>query len=144
MGSPKGAVDRIKETGQNAVQDIRTGAEQISQGQIERGATNIATGGYNLTPGGQLQAGAGMPVKGETALTKEAQAAANQAAQDAADAAAAAEADRKQKITDRLNEEIKLRARQPGRAQTLLTSGFTPSASNTNTLLTTAVNSMGR
>jgi hypothetical protein len=50
----------------------------------------------------------------------------------------AAEANRLQQIQTRLQEEIALRQKSPGRNQTLLTSNLVPSATNPQTLLTSA------
>jgi len=45
---------------------------------------------------------------------------------------------RRERIKSQLNEEIRLRSKAPGKAQTLLTSNLVPNEMNTKTLLTSA------
>ncbi len=148
MGGAKKAIDQVKKSVESGVADVGKGLEQIAQGNVEQGLLNTTVGQFNATGGGSLLAAGGKGIKGQTMEENAAKANADYeeatAASDARDAATAKETDRTTKIKNRLNEEIKLRQRQPGRAQTLLTTGMTPSASQTNTLLTSASRSMGQ
>lgn len=144
MGSPSKSIDRAKETLQNGIADISLGAQQLKEGNVEKGLTNLGVGQFNTLGGGYILAAGGAPIKGETALTKQAQAEANQATADAANYTATQEASRQQKIKDRLSAEIGLRQKAPGKAQTLLTSTLTPNGVNNNSLLTSTLTGMGK
>ncbi len=146
MGSPKkgksglGAIVSGATGGlERGVSDIGTGLEQIAQGNVERGIMNYGTGVINTLGYG---AGERMGLKGERLMTEEANDAATAdaevAAKEASDIAAGRETARKDAIRKRLDAEISVRMKQPGRAQTLLSVGsnsLLPSGSNT--LLTT-------
>lgn len=144
MGSPSKSIERAKETFQSGFADISLGAQQLKEGNVEKGVTNLAVGQFNAIGGGGLLAAGGAPIKGETALTKQAKAEADQVATDAANYTATQEASRQQKIKDRLSAEIGLRQKAPGKAQTLLTSTLTPNGTNNNSLLTSTLTGMGK
>ena len=122
--------------------DIGRGATGIIQnvatlgmrgGNIQDSLRNIVAGQTNLMSLGATEKLGVMGDTGKEVMSFEQQKAERQAKLEAEQAV---EADRRQKIMTRLEEEIKLRQRQPGKSATLLTSTLTPNGQNTNTLLT--------
>ncbi len=136
MGSPRAKKGNLLSQAAagftRGVQDLGTGLEQISKGNLEEGLWNAGAGGTNVLSGG---AGSLLGIEGGAAkgrvMAEDAEAQAN------ADAQSLAEAEIKGKrdaIAKRLEAEIQLRTRMPGRSQTLLTNkvGSTlPGANNT-------------
>lgn len=132
MGSAR---QKLEDTAENVGRDLGTGIESIGQGNIGQGIDDIGAAHINAFTIGQAEK---MGIKGRSALTREANAAAEGAAADARSMSDMKGADRLTRIANRLNEAVRLRQKQPGKAQTLLTSQTPPSAENPNTLLTTA------
>ncbi len=122
----------------DSAKDVANGVSLIAQGQVSRGIESAVQGNMGLATAGTSN----LLFSGPAAAKKKGEITADLAAQtlatNTADQAAAAEADRMNKVKTRLAEEIRLRQKTPGRQQTLLTSQVTPSATNTNSLLTTA------
>lgn len=114
------------------LQDVGTGLDQLSKGNLEEGLWNTLAGQSNVMSGG---AGSLLGIEGGAAKARVM--AENAEAQATADAQSLAEAEIKGKrdaIAKRLEAEIQLRTRMPGRSQTLLTNkiGNTlPGANNT-------------
>lgn len=134
MGGPKGPVKTIKEGLSNSADDILTSANQVGSGQVEQGLTNYGAGILGLMSTGFSQ----KYLPGETATTNAAKDAAAAAATDTTLVKASADQAKLDKINNRLKEEVRLRQKSPGKAQTLLTSTLTPNSTNTGTILTGA------
>lgn len=145
MGSPNkkksglsGFVSSVTDGASRAVTDIGTGLDQVAHGNVEDGLNNVGTGYLNtLTYGAGERVGlVGDRLQRETAGDANAQ-----AQQEENDISAGKETARKDAIRKRLDAEVAMRSKHPGRSQTLLTdynktmSNLMPGSSNT--LLTT-------
>ena len=135
MGSPRAKspnpFSQLAATMVRGGQDFTKGMEQLSKGDVENGLWNSMIGSTNVMSGGMTGTLTGL--EGETKMRIAAE---DAEAQSTADARALAEAEVKGKrdaITKRLEAEIQLRSRMPGRAQTLLTgsANVLPTANNT-------------
>lgn len=139
MGAPDveggNEIDKIGKNLEYAGRDIGTGITQIARGDVSKGAKNLAAG-YSTA----LTYGIDTPltIRGQARTEAAASAAAKDRALTAEAADMAKETDRRGRIATRLKEEIRLRQKQPGREQTLLTSTLTPNSQFTGTLLTGA------
>ena len=147
MGSPGKALQNIETTLDESLQDISKGAGQIQRGDIKGGIGNLVAGTGNLALTKQtlgLAPALGIKLKGQTAADSAFDVAQKQAIEDATMTGNTKEAARLQSIQNVLSAAVQLRAKQPGRAQTLLTGNIVPSGTNTNTLLTSAASSVKR
>lgn len=136
MGAPKGG-DFVGEIGKNieySAKDIVGGAEDVLKGNVSSGLSSMLAGNLGLNTMGISQ----VLLPGKTALTAKAKAAEDAKEQDRINSINMEREARLNRITTRLNEEIKLRQKAPGKAQTLLTSTLTPNSQMTGTLLTGA------
>jgi hypothetical protein len=121
MGSPRNpgnVVGNIGASLNRAVNDLGKGAQQIAKGDVERGLSNVVAGQANLYTYGMAEK---IGVKGETGMEEDAKIAAEADAKDALDTANAKEGARKDAIRKRLDAEVSVRMKSPGRSQTLLT-----------------------
>lgn len=114
--------------------EIWEGTKQTLTGRVDQGLSRVLTGGLAYSTGGISERI--LP----TDATK-GQMAEDAAAQAAKDTQAVADAEvekRKEAIRTRVNAEVALRLRQPGRSQTLLTpaTGKSPLPSGNNSILT--------
>ena len=149
MGSPRGRTGSmlgdLNRTLTDAGTDFSTGLRQVGEGNIETGLSNmvpaVATAAVALGPGGAVSAALTPGLLNSIGLTspEERKRIADfqrleQGKQEAADAAARQEA-RVQAVRTRIDQEVALRLRSPGRSQTMLTggvgTGILPSARNT-------------
>lgn len=134
MAGPKGPVATVKSGLSNSADDILTGVKQVASGRVEQGLTNYGAGILGTMSLGATQ----KYLPGETATTNAANDAAAAAATDTTLVKASEDQAKLDKINNRLKEEVRLRQKAPGKAQTLLTSTLTPNGTNTGTLLTGA------
>jgi hypothetical protein len=121
MGSPRNPGNIVGDVGaglNRAVNDLGKGAQQIAKGDVERGLSNMVAGNVNLYTYGLAEK---IGVKGQTGMEEDAKIAAEQDAKDAQDMANAKEGARKDAIRKRLDAEVSVRMKAPGRSQTLLT-----------------------
>ena len=136
MGSAGNPIKQITNNISNGVADIGRGAGQIVSGRADDGLWNLVAGTANVSTFGT----AGLVgIQGETGPMKKREdaEAANAAMEDQArvDLAQSQVDKRKDTIRRRIDAEIALRLKRPGRAQTLLTPGQTALVANP-TLLT--------
>ncbi len=126
MGNPK----KVTQTWTQGLQDS---ARDLTSGDIERaayGSINLATYGTARMAG----------MKSQTELERDAKTAADAEAADEANLTALTKQAKLDKIRNRLDAEVKLRQKSPGRQQTLLTSLLEPSKTNPQTALITTMN----
>lgn len=147
MGGPKkkknssGLFDDLADGFSTGVSEQIEGVKDIASGNVSRGATRMLTGNLGMNTGGVSE----YILPTETTKNRikdEAEATANADAQALADGQIEK---RKEAIRTRVNAEVALRVRQPGRSQTILTSGNSALPRANNTLLTTGTgNKNGR
>lgn len=134
-----GASNPIKQLTQNistGIEDVSLGVTQLSRGEVDQGLWNLVAGTSNVASGGTA---AVLGIQGETGPTKKRTAAEAATAaveeQSRVELAQAQVDKRKDTIRRRIDAEIALRLKRPGRSQTLLTPGQTNLVANP-TLLT--------
>jgi hypothetical protein len=136
MAAPSNPLKALVQNISSGVDDVRTGWGQIQRGQIADGVWNLAAGSSNV---GGFGTAAFTGIKGESLAKKTASDAENATAavedQARVDLAQSQIDKRKDTIRRRIDAEIALRLRRPGRSQTLLTPGQTSLVANP-TLLT--------
>lgn len=115
----------------NSAKDVIGGAEDILKGKMSKGLSSMVAGNVGLLTMGLSQD----VLPGRTLLAEKAGAGGEQPAAPVEDPEKAA---RLLRIQNRLSEEIRLRQKTPGKAQTLLTTTLTPTSQSTGTLLTGA------
>lgn len=139
MGAPDveggNEIDKIGKNLEYAGRDAGKGLEQIGQGNVSAGVRNLASA---YTTASNFGVDTPLTLRGQARTEAAASAAAKDKALTAEAADMAKETDRRGRIATRLKEEIRLRQKQPGREQTLLTSTLTPNSQFTGTLLTGA------
>lgn len=114
--------------------EINEGAKQTLTGRVDQGVSRMLTGGLAYSTGGISERI--LPTDATKGQMLE-----DAAAQSAKDAQTVADAEvekRKEAIRTRVNAEVALRVRQPGRSQTLLTpaTGNSPLPRANNSILT--------
>jgi len=137
MGGPSGGAGPLSNYAKKLeynVRDLSLGASEIGNGNITNGVGNIGQGTMGLMSYG---AGNWMLPPGGSEQTDMANNAAAAAQGDIQTGLNMKELDRRSRIQTGLKEAIKLRTKQPGKQQTLLTSALEPSATSPGTLLTT-------
>lgn len=114
--------------------EVWEGAKETATGRVDRGLSRMLTGGLAYSTGGISE----RVLPTDATKGQMIEDAAKQAATDAQNLADAEVQKRKDTIRKRIDAEIQLRTRSPGRSQTILTpTGNSPTPLAQNTLLTT-------
>ena len=133
-GSVEGVKKSLQDTG-NDINDTLDAVRNGNSGGFAKGLVGLQ--GASSSAFGAVPAGNFLNLKSPSGQLADANAAKDQAMYDQNTMNDQLTADRVNKVTTRLNEAVKLRQKQPGRAQTLLTSTLTgPNSGNPDTLLT--------